>query len=123
MIPTRAATTQNDVVSDDAEAIPPITPGVTRPTRVGDDGDAGNAARGMGAYASGSGEHERDDDGEADPEEREAEEADRKAGRQHDRDGAGESARPRDAVSTSCSRPPGSRVRAARTTRRRGLTF
>ena len=31
MTPTRAATTQNDVVSDDAEAMPPITPGATRP--------------------------------------------------------------------------------------------
>ena len=62
--------------------------------RVGDDGDTGNAARGMGAYAPGCGEHERDDDGEADPEQREAEEADRKVGRQHDRDGADEGARP-----------------------------
>ena len=48
----------------------------------------------MGAYAPGCGEHERDDDGEADPEQREAEEADRKVGRQHDRDGADEGARP-----------------------------
>jgi hypothetical protein len=31
MTPTRAATTQNDVVSEDAEAMPPITPGATRP--------------------------------------------------------------------------------------------
>ena len=31
MTPTSAATTQNDVVSDDAEAMPPITPGATRP--------------------------------------------------------------------------------------------
>jgi hypothetical protein len=31
MIPTKAATRQNEVVSDDAEAMPPITPGATRP--------------------------------------------------------------------------------------------
>ena len=56
--------------------------------RVGDDGDAGNAARGMGAYAPGRGEHKRDDDSKADPEQREAEKTDRKAGRQHDHDRA-----------------------------------
>jgi hypothetical protein len=49
----------------------------------------------VGADAPGRGEHERDDDCEADPEQREAEEADRQAGRQHDRDGAEEGARPR----------------------------
>ena len=61
--------------------------------RVGDDGDAGDAARGMGAYAPGRSEHERDDDCESDPEQREAQEADRQTGRQYDCDGADEGAR------------------------------
>ena len=42
----------------------------------------------MGAYAPGRREHERDDDGEADPEQREAQETDRQARREYDRDGA-----------------------------------
>ena len=51
----------------------------------------------MRAHAPGRREHERHDDGDADPEQREAEEADRESGRQHDGDGADEGARPRDA--------------------------
>ena len=48
----------------------------------------------MGADAPGRREHERDDEGEADSKQRESEEADRKAGSQHDRGGADEGARP-----------------------------
>ena len=88
MIATSTATRQNEVVSDEAEAIPPITPG-HEAAGIGDSRDAGDAARRMRADTTGGREDERHDDREADSEQREGGQADGRIRREHDCHGSG----------------------------------